>query len=104
MSRTETTAWPDAIRKALPPVTEPETEALRRRLLDVLLSPAEPPRMSYEEFLQWADEDTLAEWVDGEIIMTSPASKRHQDIADILTSVLRSFVEHDLKTSTDRQT
>ena len=34
-------------------------------------------KISYEEFLDWCDEDTLAEWVDGEIIMTSPASERH---------------------------
>jgi len=93
MSSTETVVWPEAIRDALPPATAPETEALRRRLLDVLLSPAEPPRMSYEEFLAWADEDTLAEWVDGEIIMTSPASDRHQDLARFLTSVLGIFVE-----------
>ncbi len=33
-----------------------------------------PLRMTYEEFLAWADEDTLAEWVEGEVIMTSPAS------------------------------
>ena len=26
-------------------------------------------KMSYEEFLQWADKDTLAEWVDGEVII-----------------------------------
>ncbi len=50
-------------------------------------------RMSYDEFLAWADEDTLAEWVDGEVIMYSPASRRHQDIADFLTSIMRSFVE-----------
>ncbi len=92
MSRMETTAWPEAIRNSLPPATAPETDALRRRL-DVLPSPADPPRMSYEEFLQWADEDTLAEWVDGEIIMTSPASRRHQDIADFLIAVIRPFVE-----------
>ncbi|HDN80831.1 MAG TPA: Uma2 family endonuclease, partial [Chloroflexi bacterium] len=29
--------------------------------------------MTYEEFLDWADEDTLAEWVDGEVVMYSPA-------------------------------
>jgi len=29
------------------------------------LPPARPLRMSYEEFLEWADEDTLVEWVDG---------------------------------------
>jgi hypothetical protein len=34
--------------------------------------------MTYAEFLDWADEDTLAEWVNGKVIMTSPASLRHQ--------------------------
>ncbi len=53
-----------------------------------------PRRMTYEEFLDWADEDTLAEWVDGEVIMTSPASRRHQEIALFLTQLMSSFVEH----------
>ncbi len=66
---------------------------LRQRLLHILLTPEEGPQMSYEEFLAWADEDTLAEWVDGEVEMTSPASSIHQDIADFLVSVLRPFVE-----------
>ncbi len=68
-------------------------ELWRRRLIEVLSGPLELPQMSYEEFLAWADEDTLAEWVDGEVIMTSPASKRHQEISDFLLSVLRIFVE-----------
>ncbi len=68
-------------------------ELWRRRLVEVLSEPLGPPRMSYDEFLAWADEDTLAEWVNGEVIMTSPASNRHQDIADFLLSVLRLFVE-----------
>jgi len=70
---------------------------LRPRLIEAILSlpPAQPLRMSYEEFLEWADEDTLAEWVDGEVIMYSPASRRHQDIVDFLTSVMRSFVEQN---------
>lgn len=58
-----------------------------------------PPRekMTYEEFLAWADEDTYAEWVNGEVIMVSPASARHQDITDFLTAVLRTYVRmHDL--------
>ncbi len=40
---------------------------LRPRLMEAILSlpPARPLRMSYEEFLEWADEDTLVEWVDG---------------------------------------
>jgi Uma2 family endonuclease len=69
-------------------------ERLRRRLLAVLRD-SSSGKLSYAEFLSWADEDTLAEWVDGEVVMTSPASRQHQDIAGFLTSVLRSFVEHN---------
>lgn len=67
--------------------------ALRRRLLEVLSEPLPPGRMTYEEFLAWADEDTLAEWVDGAVVMTSPASNVHQDLARFLTAVLSVFVE-----------
>lgn len=68
-------------------------DKLRRRLLEVLLEPAQPRKMTYEEFLAWADEDTLAEWVDGEVIMTSPASRRHQEIALFLGQVIGLYVE-----------
>ncbi|KUK26149.1 MAG: hypothetical protein XD60_1711 [Acetothermia bacterium 64_32] len=37
-------------------------------------------KMTYEEFLAWCDEDTWAEWVNGEVIVLSPASRRHEDI------------------------
>ena len=40
--------------------------------------------MSYAEFLEWCDEDTLAEWVDGEVIMASPASAVHQILVGFL--------------------
>ena len=55
----------------------------------------DPPheKMTYDEFLDWADEDTYAEWVDGDIIMMGPASKRHQQIADFLTKILGIYVE-----------
>ena len=62
-------------------------------------------RMTYAEFLVWADEDTLAEWValpgtdtqQGEVIMTSPASSKHQDLCDFLVSIWRPYVEaHNL--------
>jgi len=71
---------------------------LRRRLLEILLTLAEArqithQKMTYEEFLAWANEDTLAEWVDGEVMMYSPASNRHQDLARFLTSVLGIYVE-----------
>ena len=54
-------------------------------------------KMSYQEFLDWCDEDTLAEWVDGEVIMASPASNRHQSLAGFLHAVLEVYVEqHEL--------
>jgi len=82
----------DATRELLEIIRRPGAldDDLRRRLAEALTAPR---WMAYEEFLAWADEDTHAEWVKGEVIMTSPASGRHQDISDFLTSVLRSFVE-----------
>lgn len=58
-----------------------------------------PPKgkISFEEFLDWCDEDTWAEWVDGKVIMVSPASDRHEGISSFLETVLRIYVEtHDL--------
>jgi Uma2 family endonuclease len=56
-----------------------------------------PRRMTEEEFVAWCDEDTRAEWVDGEVIMMSPMNAPHSDTVNWLGSVLRVFVEeHDL--------
>ncbi len=49
--------------------------------------------ISYEDFLDLCDEDTLAEWVNGKIERYSPASNVHQDIVRWLTSVLSVYVE-----------
>ena len=49
--------------------------------------------MSYAEFLDWCDEDTLAEWVDGEVIMASPASATHQTLVGFLLKVLDTYAE-----------
>jgi Uma2 family endonuclease len=67
--------------------------ALRRRLLALLQASVPPEPVTYEEFLAWADEDTLAEWVDGKVIMTSPASLPHQRLAGFLLQVLSIAVE-----------
>jgi len=67
----------------------------RQRLIEVIMAAPEPPakpKMTYEEFLAWADEDTLAEWVDGEVVMSSPASSRHQEIVGFLSTVIGMFV------------
>ena len=50
-------------------------------------------KISYEAFLDWADEDTHAEWVDGVIEMTSPASYKHQRIELFLGSLLNLYAE-----------
>jgi len=52
-------------------------------------------KMSFDEFLAWCDEDTRAEWVNGEVQMVSPAGDKHQDLADFLLTLLRQFVRHN---------
>ena len=54
-----------------------------------------PPKgkISFEEFLDWCDEDTWAEWVDGEVIMVSPASIEHQDVGSFLEKIMGIYVE-----------
>ncbi len=68
----------------------------RQRLIEVIMAAPEPPaksKMTYEEFLAWADEDTLAEWVDGEVVARSPESDRHQDLVGFLATVLGLYGE-----------
>lgn len=58
---------------------------------------APPGPMSYESFLEWLDEDTWAEWVEGEVVLLSPASTRHQELTGFLVKVVGIYVEiHDL--------
>jgi Uma2 family endonuclease len=55
---------------------------------------ANPPlRMTFEEFLEWYDEETPAEWVDGEVILMSPVSSPHEFLAAFLSALLQFFVE-----------
>jgi Uma2 family endonuclease len=49
--------------------------------------------MSYAEFLAWADEDTHAEWVDGEVIVFMPPKTIHQQVAGFLTSLLTLYAQ-----------
>ena len=49
-------------------------------------------RMTEREFVKWADEDTDAEWVDGEIVMMAPISGEHDEIGFFLRSLLYHFV------------
>jgi len=53
----------------------------------------EPPLMSFEDFHDWLDEDTRAEWVDGVIVEMSPSNLGHQDILMFLTLLLGTFID-----------
>ncbi|MBI5651987.1 MAG: Uma2 family endonuclease [Chloroflexi bacterium] len=48
-------------------------------------------KMSYEEFLAWADEDVHAEWVNGEVTVEMPAKEIHQNIVEFLHHILDLF-------------
>lgn len=56
-----------------------------------------PPKLTYEEFLQWDGENQHVEWVNGEVVYMAPISSDHQDVGGYLLSLIRCFVEaHDL--------
>ncbi len=50
--------------------------------------------MAYEEFLKWADEDTLAEGVNGEVVMYSSASKLSRLQYEDCQALLNQLVQH----------
>ena len=50
-------------------------------------------KMTYEEFLDWLDEDTHADWVNGVAMMHRPVSLQHQQIHKFLLQLLDTFVQ-----------
>jgi len=48
--------------------------------------------MTYEEFLNWIDEDIHAEWVDGEVIIFMPIKGRHVEVVAFLFHLVGYFV------------
>lgn len=54
-----------------------------------------PPdrKLTEEEFLAWCDEDVKAEWVDGQVIVMSPANLRHVELTLFLASLLKTWVD-----------
>jgi Uma2 family endonuclease len=54
-----------------------------------LLVPTHPGRrMTEEEFVTWCGADVKAEWVDGEVVVMSPASLPHVRLTRLLLAVL----------------
>lgn len=55
-------------------------------------APAKALHMTFEEFLEWADEDTFAEWVDGEVQFWTTTAL-HQIIGKFLLVTMDQFVQ-----------
>ncbi len=53
-----------------------------------------PGPLTEEEFLDWCDEDTKAEWVDGKVVLMSPANVQHALLSGFFYRVLSDFVDH----------
>jgi Uma2 family endonuclease len=51
------------------------------------------PGIDEDEFYRLADEDSDWEYLDGRIVMHSPASNRHEDLFTFLITLLRAFVD-----------
>jgi Uma2 family endonuclease len=62
-------------------------------VLEAPLETQPPLKMTYEEFLAWADEDTRAEWVNGEVVFMGQVSKLHQVVGGFLLTLIKLFVE-----------
>ncbi|MCS6846330.1 MAG: Uma2 family endonuclease [Anaerolineae bacterium] len=48
--------------------------------------------MTYEEFLDWAPEGGLTEWIDGEGVQYMPATNIHQRVVNLLISLLTLYL------------
>lgn len=53
----------------------------------------QPLHMTEAEFLEFCDEDTRAEYIDGEVIVHSPVSNKHSRIATFLKTILQLHVD-----------
>jgi Uma2 family endonuclease len=51
------------------------------------------PGISEEEFYRLADEDSNWEYLDGRIVMHSPASNRHEDLFRFLLTLLSTYLD-----------
>ncbi len=49
-------------------------------------------KMTFEQFLTWVDEYTLAEWVEGEVVLMTPASLKHQMVIVRLLEEAGSYI------------
>jgi len=51
--------------------------------------------LTYEQFLQMKDEDTHAEWVNGEVIVLMPPKRYHQEVLRFLAYLLEEYLQRN---------
>lgn len=52
--------------------------------------------MTYEEFLEWVDQEDSCEWVDGEVVPLATVDERHGGVTRSMSAVLPYWIEaHD---------
>lgn len=51
------------------------------------------PRMTEEQFVEWCTPRSHAEWVDGEVIVMSPVSNKHNKLDIWLLAIVQFFIE-----------
>jgi Uma2 family endonuclease len=52
---------------------------------------ASPRLATFEEYLEWLDEDTHAEWVEGQVVLMSPVGIEHQYVFCFLVGLLTEY-------------
>jgi len=67
---------------------------MSQQVISLPTRPLPKGKISYEQFLQWLDEDTWAEWVDGEVELMSPVSAQHQRVGRFLIAILQFYINH----------
>jgi Uma2 family endonuclease len=51
-------------------------------------------KVTFEEYLAWADEDIAAEWENGRVILRPVTSRVHQELVGWLSTVLNLYARH----------
>ena len=58
----------------------------------ILVEAPQRRQMSYEEYLNFAGDSQIVEWVDGEVIIYMPPVDKHQDVSQFLGTLLNLFI------------
>lgn len=66
----------------------------KRRTPDVALTVLPKRRMTEAQFVAWCDEDTRAEWVDGEVVLMSPENIQHNKLLLFIAYLMGGYIEY----------